>query len=202
MSNPYYQGAFISINGKNSFGFDGRESSKRIALKSRKDMNVGSIDGVGIGQKITGRHYLRICFDDVVTMEDRLSETGRENTKSKIDEIRINILNKNHEGANYFIIGTCWHPDDAHSAILRRENIKKIKYTIYDGLKDKMVTEKDIELTKRKSDKLDFECQYLLQLKTKDIYPLRYDYGYFKNRERVYNGFMVWECGIHARRRL
>ena len=198
MKHSYYQGAFITINGNDSFGFDGRDNNRRIALKSRKDKNVGSVDGIGILQKITGRHYLRICFDDVVTIQDRDSDSIRESTKSRIDEIRNNILNKNHKGANYFIIGTCWHPDDAHSSIQKNKNIDiiRVKHTIYDGLKVKMITEKGIESIKLNSTKLDFECQYLLQLKIKDIYPLRYDYPYFDNVQKVYNGFMVWDVAF------
>ena len=67
------------------------------------------IVGLGIGTSITGKHADVIVTDDIVNINDRLSQAERERTKIAYQELQ-NIKNR---GGRFINTGTPWHKDDA-----------------------------------------------------------------------------------------
>lgn len=77
----------------------------------------GSIESIGIGGAVTGRHYDKIIADDIITIKDRISKAERERTKEFIRELE-NI--KNVDGTITFT-GTPWHKEDGFSILPEAE---------------------------------------------------------------------------------
>jgi len=73
----------------------------------------GSVEALGIGGAITGRHYDKIFCDDVITLKDRVSKAEREKTKEFVRELQ----NVKNPGGNIIFTGTPWHKDDAFSIL-------------------------------------------------------------------------------------
>lgn len=107
---------------------------KYLAL--RKDSNheittnllttaVGSsqIVGLGIGTSITGKHADIVVTDDIVNINDRLSQAERERTKIAYQELQ-NIKNR---GGRFINTGTPWHKDDAFTLM---PNPKKYPWNV------------------------------------------------------------------------
>ena len=67
--------------------------------------------GQGIGGSLTGKHADLIFTDDIVNLEDRLSEAERLHTRQVWQELQ-NIRNP---GGRIVSTGTPWHPEDAVS---------------------------------------------------------------------------------------
>lgn len=67
------------------------------------------IAGLGIGTSITGKHADIIVTDDIVNINDRLSQAERERTKVAYQELQ-NIKNR---GGRFINTGTPWHKEDA-----------------------------------------------------------------------------------------
>ena len=67
--------------------------------------------GQGIGGSLTGKHADLIFTDDIVNLEDRLSEAERLRTRQVWQELQ-NIRNP---GGRIVSTGTPWHPEDAVS---------------------------------------------------------------------------------------
>ena len=67
--------------------------------------------GQGIGGSLTGKHADVIFTDDIVNLQDRLSESERAYTRSIYQELQ-NIRNP---GGRIINTGTPWHPEDAVS---------------------------------------------------------------------------------------
>lgn len=67
------------------------------------------IAGLGIGTSITGKHADIVVTDDIVNINDRISEAERERTKIAYQELQ-NIKNR---GGRFINTGTPWHKDDA-----------------------------------------------------------------------------------------
>lgn len=67
------------------------------------------IAGLGIGTSITGKHADIVVTDDIVNINDRISEAERERTKIAYQELQ-NIKNR---GGRFINAGTPWHKDDA-----------------------------------------------------------------------------------------
>lgn len=65
----------------------------------------------GIGGSLTGKHADVILTDDIVNLQDRVSEAERERTRAVYQELQ-NIRNP---GGRIINTGTPWHPDDAIS---------------------------------------------------------------------------------------
>ena len=78
--------------------------------------------GRGAGGSITGQHYDRIFTDDIVTLNDRISESAREATKQFYQELQ-NIKNR---GGRIINTGTPWHRNDCFTLM---PNI--VKYDVY-----------------------------------------------------------------------
>ena len=67
------------------------------------------IVGLGIGTSITGKHADVIVTDDIININDRLSEPERNRTKIAYQELQ-NVKNR---GGRFINTGTPWHKDDA-----------------------------------------------------------------------------------------
>lgn len=67
------------------------------------------IVGLGIGTSITGKHADIVVTDDIVNVNDRISQAEREHTKIAYMELQ-NIKNR---GGRFINTGTPWHKEDA-----------------------------------------------------------------------------------------
>lgn len=67
------------------------------------------IVGLGIGTSITGKHADIIVTDDIINVNDRISEPERNRTKIAYQELQ-NVKNR---GGRFINTGTPWHKDDA-----------------------------------------------------------------------------------------
>ncbi|HCJ37807.1 MAG TPA: hypothetical protein DHV37_05715 [Erysipelotrichaceae bacterium] len=94
--------------------------------------------GLGIGTSITGKHADIIVTDDIVNVQDRISQAERNRTKLAYMELQ-NIKNR---GGRFINTGTPWHKDDAFTLMPN-----PVKYDCYStGL----MSEAQIEETKGK----------------------------------------------------
>lgn len=94
--------------------------------------------GLGIGTSITGKHADIVVTDDIVNVQDRISQAERERTKLAYMELQ-NIKNR---GGRFINTGTPWHKDDAFTLMT---NPKK-----YDCYSTGLMSESEIEDTKNK----------------------------------------------------
>lgn len=69
-----------------------------------------SVEALGLDSSFTGRHYDVVLFDDVVDLDDRLSEAEREHTRVVVSEFMSNIIDP---GGFVGCVGTPWHRKDA-----------------------------------------------------------------------------------------
>jgi hypothetical protein len=91
-----------------------KNNADSIVLSTKTRTTIeGSLDAVGIGSSLVGRHYPVIIGDDIVTIKDRISRASREHKKLFIMELG-NI--KTAEG-RMSISGTPWHKADAFSIL-------------------------------------------------------------------------------------
>lgn len=70
---------------------------------------TSQVVGLGIYTSITGKHADIVCTDDIVNVNDRISQVERERTKVAYQELQ-NIKNR---GGRFINTGTPWHKDDA-----------------------------------------------------------------------------------------
>ena len=78
--------------------------------------------GLGIGTSKTGKHADIVVTDDIVNVNDRISQAERERTKIAYMELQ-NIKNR---GGRFINTGTPWHKDDAFTLMPEPE-----KYDCY-----------------------------------------------------------------------
>lgn len=95
------------------YGFDlrilkasGNEITTNLATSIK---GSSQIVGLGIGTSITGKHADIVVTDDIVNVNDRISQAERERTKIAYMELQ-NIKNR---GGRFINTGTPWHEDDA-----------------------------------------------------------------------------------------
>jgi len=95
------------------YGFDLRilkASASEISTNLATSIRGSSqIVGLGIGTSITGKHADIVVTDDIVNVNDRISQAERERTKIAYMELQ-NIKNR---GGRFINTGTPWHKDDA-----------------------------------------------------------------------------------------
>lgn len=72
-------------------------------------IGTSQLVGLGIGTSITGKHADIVVTDDIVNVNDRISQAEREKTKTAYMELQ-NIKNR---GGRFINTGTPWHKDDA-----------------------------------------------------------------------------------------
>ena len=87
-----------------------RNSNSEIATNLPTTIKGSAqVVGLGIGTSITGKHADIVVTDDIVNINDRLSQAERERTKIAYQELQ-NIKNR---GGRFINTGTPWHKDDA-----------------------------------------------------------------------------------------
>lgn len=87
-----------------------KESSGEIQTNlSTTIKGTSQIVGLGIGTSITGKHADIVVTDDIVNVNDRISQAERERTKTAYMEMQ-NIKNR---GGRFINTGTPWHKEDA-----------------------------------------------------------------------------------------
>jgi hypothetical protein len=95
------------------------------------------IVGLGIGTSITGKHADIVVTDDIVNVNDRISQAERERTKVAYQELQ-NIKNR---GGRFINTGTPWHKEDAFTLM---PNAAK-----YDCYTTKLMSDADIQSLKQ-----------------------------------------------------
>lgn len=91
-----------------------KDNRNSIILPTKTKASIeGSLDCIGIGGSLTGRHYKKIIADDIITVKDRVSKAKREETKFILMELE-NI--KTADGI-LSVSGTPWHKDDGFSIL-------------------------------------------------------------------------------------
>lgn len=107
---------------------------KQLVLKKSSNYEISTnlatsirgsaqIVGLGIGTSITGKHADIIVTDDIVNINDRISEAERNRTKLAYQELQ-NIKNR---GGRFINTGTPWHKDDAFALM---PNPKKYPWNV------------------------------------------------------------------------
>ncbi|GHV64370.1 hypothetical protein AGMMS49587_16610 [Spirochaetia bacterium] len=114
-----------------------------------------NLQGYGMGGSITGTHLDVIVLDDIITMQDRVSEAEREKTKTYLDEVLTNIANP---GALKIICGTPWHRDDAFKKIAEICDIKK-----YPIEKFNMLSREEEDEKRKSTSPFLWACNYSLE---------------------------------------
>ena len=114
-----------------------RETQTEISTNLITDIKgTEQLTGKGCGLSITGKHYDYIFTDDIVNVEDRVSQAEREKTKLIYQELR-NIINR---GGRIFNTGTPWHEEDAFSIMPKAD-----KYDCYHSEVKKIISEQELE---------------------------------------------------------
>ena len=115
------QSQIMSLLVRELYGIDlvVEASSNKVDTNLSDDQRgTPQLIGRGMGGSITGQHYDRIFTDDIVNIDDRVSQAARESTKRFYQELQ-NI--KNRDG-RIFNTGTPWHREDCFSIM---PNIKR-----------------------------------------------------------------------------
>lgn len=86
-----------------------RDGRLDLSVKKSKTKET-SVMAMGIDSGITGAHFDFGITDDVIDLNDRISESEREKTKFVLQEYRANIMDR---GKFMVHIGTPWHKNDA-----------------------------------------------------------------------------------------
>lgn len=109
------------------------------------------ITGLGIGTSITGKHADVVVTDDIVNVNDRISQAERERTKLAYMELQ-NIKNR---GGRFINTGTPWHKEDAFTLM---PNPAK-----YDCYSTGLMSDADIDYIKQRMSPSLFAANYELR---------------------------------------
>lgn len=109
------------------------------------------IVGLGIGTSITGKHADIIVTDDIVNVNDRISQAERERTKIAYMELQ-NIKNR---GGRFINTGTPWHKEDAFELM---PNL-----VTYDCYSTGLMSDEEIEYIKERMTPSLFSANYELK---------------------------------------
>ena len=107
--------------------------------------------GLGIGTSITGKHADIVVTDDIVNVNDRISQAERERTKLAYQELQ-NIKNR---GGRFINTGTPWHKEDCFTLM---PNPRK-----YDCYESGLMTKEQIEYIKERMSPSLFAANYELR---------------------------------------
>lgn len=96
--------------------------TKQNATEINTNLSAGikgtsQLVGMGTGSSLTGKHFDRIFTDDIVNLQDRMSEAERDRIKCIYQELH-NVKNR---GGRIYNTGTPWHKDDAFSIMPKPE---------------------------------------------------------------------------------
>lgn len=96
-----------------------KDSSGEISTNLATSIKGSSqLVGLGIGTSITGKHSDIVVTDDIVNVNDRISQAERNRTKIAYQELQ-NIKNR---GGRFINTGTPWHKEDCFTLM---PNIRK-----------------------------------------------------------------------------
>lgn len=105
----------------------------------------------GIGGSLTGKHFDLIFTDDIVNLQDRISQAERDRTKIIYQELQ-NIKNR---GGRLVNTGTPWHIQDCFSLM---PNIHR-----FDCYQTKLMTDEEIAIVKKSMIPSLFSANYELK---------------------------------------
>jgi len=112
------------------------QSATEIKTNLTTDIKgTSQLVGTGIGSSLTGKHFDRIFTDDIVNVNDRISQAERERTKIVYQELQ-NVKNR---GGKIFNTGTPWHKDDCFSIMPEAK-----KFNCYHEDIKQIITEKEL----------------------------------------------------------
>lgn len=131
-----------------------KDNADSMVLPTKEQIGIeGSLDAIGIGTSLTGRHYNRIIADDIITVKDRISKAARDHKKLFIMELE-NIKTAN---ALLSVSGTPWHREDAFSILPEPD-----RYPL-GTIKIKDLTADKIERIRRRTSASLFAANYMLK---------------------------------------
>lgn len=154
MESPLVRPVFDKVWGK-SWKFTTRRDG-RLNLSVKNTATVeSSIEALGLDSNVVGRHYTRALFDDVIDINDRISEAEREKTILMLQEWRANIIDR---GCPTSFIGTPWHRKDGWTVLppARKFPIDKT------GL----ISDEERDKIKAKTTPLLYACNYDLKFES------------------------------------
>jgi hypothetical protein len=140
---PLLKALFADIHGdppKKTLDGDGRLS---FSFKSAVTPEA-NLTAYGITASITGVHADVIIADDIIGLEDRVSQAERESVKEHIREIAANIIDP---GALTIWLGTKWAQGDGWDVIGEFTEIRKYPVEKYNFLPPEEIEEKRRRLT-------------------------------------------------------
>ena len=144
-----------------------------------KATSRGASQLLGIGSKstLTGKHGDIIITDDIVNIDDRISNAHRERTKYTYQELE-NVKNR---GGRFINTGTPWHKDDAFQLM---PNIAQ-----YDAYSTGLMTEAEIQHLRSKMTPSLFAANYELKhIADEDALFTSPVIDDGSNTEKIYNG--------------
>lgn len=115
--------------------------------------------GIGTGGSITGKHFDYIFTDDIVNVNDRLSQAERERTKQVYQELQ-NIKNR---GGRIYNTGTPWHEEDCFKVMPEPD-----KYDCYHPEVQKIITQEELDDIREKISPSLFAANYELRFVPSD----------------------------------
>lgn len=144
-----------------------------------KATSRGASQLLGIGSKstLTGKHGDIIITDDIVNIDDRISNAHRERTKYTYQELE-NVKNR---GGRFINTGTPWHKDDAFQLM---PNISR-----YDCYSTGLMAEEEIQHLRNKMTPSLFAANYELKhIADEDALFTSPVIDDGSNTEKIYNG--------------
>ena len=144
-----------------------------------KATSRGASQLLGIGSKstLTGKHGDIIITDDIVNIDDRISNAHRERTKYTYQELE-NVKNR---GGRFINTGTPWHKDDAFQLM---PNISR-----YDCYSTGLMAEEEIQHLRNKMTPSLFAANYELKhIADEDALFTNPIIDDGSNTEKIYNG--------------
>ena len=142
-----------------------------VACRTDWEKSEDSVEAVGVGTEITGRHYHIAKKNDLVTKDSVMSEEQRKKTEDWDSRFNIgNFININIPLQDYE--GTRYHFADLYSTKQNNPKIKLFKKPIMDNYEDnesrtvpERFTAEDIANLKSEFDPSTFWCQMMLEPK-------------------------------------
>ena len=158
----HYEGDVMRYIYKHAFGKSHPLSSSsynKFQLSTRKKITKErSVESVGVGGSVTGKHFDVILPDDIVTDRDRYYERERERTINFARELR-HVVNP---GGIIRWNSTLWHRDDAVHTVAPKP--RKHEYFPIGTVDIKGVTPEFIETLKMENPPGLYAANYALQL--------------------------------------
>lgn len=129
-----------------------KESSSSIQTNLTTAIRGSSqIEGLGIQTSITGKHADIVVTDDIVNVNDRVSQAERDKTKRAYMELQ-NIKNR---GGRFINTGTPWHKEDCFTLMPNPEK--------YDCYSTGLISEEQLSQIKSKMTPSLFAANYELR---------------------------------------